>query len=160
MKLYHGSNIAVARIDLDRCKPYKDFGQGFYLTEIEEQAKQMARRTATIYGGEPVITVFEFDEAAAMADETLSVKRFAEPGEEWALFVMANRSRESLHPVHRYDIVIGPVADDTIATLFRNFDDGIIDLPMLVAGLRYKKISSQYFFHSARALQYLTRHER
>ena len=51
---------------------------------------------------------------------------------------------------------MGPVADDTIATLFRNFDDGIIDLPMLVAGLRYKKISSQYFFHSTRAIQYLT----
>ncbi len=157
MKLYHGSNIIIEQIDFARCKPYKDFGQGFYLTEIEEQAVQMARRTATIYGGEPVVTAFEFDDAAAMADETLSVKRFAEPGEEWALFVMANRSREGRHPVHDYDIVIGPVADDTIATLFRNFDDGIIDLRMLVAGLRYKKISSQYFFHSARAVQYLER---
>lgn len=157
MKLYHGSNIIIEQIDFARCKPYKDFGQGFYLTEIEEQAVQMARRTATIYGGVPVVTAFEFDDAAAMADETLSVKRFAEPGEEWALFVMANRSREGRHPVHDYDIVIGPVADDTIATLFRNFDDGIIDLPMLVAGLRYKKISSQYFFHSARAVQYLER---
>ena len=157
MKLYHGSNIIIEQIDFARCKPYKDFGQGFYLTEIEEQAVQMARRTATIYGGEPVVTAFEFDDAAAMADETLSVKRFAEPGEEWAWFVMANRSREGRHPVHDYDIVIGPVADDTIATLFRNFDDGIIDLRMLVAGLRYKKISSQYFFHSARAVQYLER---
>lgn len=156
MKLYHGSNTAIEQIDFARCKPYKDFGQGFYLTEIEEQAVQMARRTATIYGGESVVTAFEFDDAAAMADETLSVKRFAEPGEEWALFVMANRSREGRHPVHDYDIVIGPVADDTIATLFRNFDDGIIDLPMLMTGLRYKKISSQYFFHSARAIQYLT----
>lgn len=36
MKLYHGSNTAIVRIDLARCKPYKDFGQGFYLTEIEE----------------------------------------------------------------------------------------------------------------------------
>lgn len=115
----------------------------------------MARRTAAIYGGEPVVTAFGLDEAAAMADGALSVKRFAEPDEEWALFVMANRSREGAHPVHDYDIVIGPVADDTIATLFRNFEDGIIDLPMLVAGLRYKKVSSQYLFHSACAVQYL-----
>ena len=64
MKLYHGSNTAIARIDLARCKPYKDFGQGFYLTEIEEQAVQMARRTAAIYGGEPVVTAFGFDEVA------------------------------------------------------------------------------------------------
>ncbi len=156
MKLYHGSNITIERIDFARCKPYKDFGQGFYLTEIEEQAMQMARRTAAIYGGEPVVTAFEFDETAALADRILAVKRFSEPNEEWALFVMANRSRKGEHPVHNYDIVIGPVADDTIATLFRNFDDGIIDLPTLVARLRYKKISSQYFFHSARAIQYLT----
>ena len=156
MKLYHGSNIAIERIDFARCKPYKDFGQGFYLTEIEEQAIPMARRTAAIYGGEPVVSAFEFDEAAAVADEMLAMKRFAEPNEEWALFVMANRSRESRQPVHLYDIVIGPVAYDTIATLFPNFDDGIIDLPMLVAGLRYKKISSHYFFHSTRAIQYLT----
>ena len=65
---------------------------------------------------------------------------------------MANRSKNSIHPTHSFDIVVGPVADDTIATLFRNFDDGIIDLPMLV-----NKISSQYFFHSADALKYLKR---
>lgn len=74
-----------------------------------------------------------------------------------SLFVMANRSKNSIHLTHSFDIVVGPVADDTIATLFRNFDDGIIDLPMLVNGLRYKKTSSQYFFHSADALKYLKR---
>ena len=43
MKLYHGSNMVIEQIDLSKCKPYKDFGQGFYLTEIKEQAEQMAR---------------------------------------------------------------------------------------------------------------------
>ena len=142
MILYHGSNIVIEHIDLAKCKPYKDFGQGFYLTEIEEQAFEMAKRTAKIYGGES-------------AFDRLTVKRFNEPSEEWALFVMANRSKNNIHPTHSFDIVVGPVADDTIATLFRNFDDGIIDLPMLVNGLRYKKISSQYFFHSADAIKYL-----
>ena len=154
MRLYHGSNSKIKNIDLAKCKPYKDFGQGFYLTEIEEQASQMARRTASIYGGSAVVTQFEFDETA-LSDSTLSIKRFEEPNEEWALFVMANRSRERQHPVHEYDIVIGPVADDTIATLFRNFDDGIIDLPMLVKGLKYKKISSQYLFLTHKSVAYL-----
>lgn len=152
MILYHGSNVAIEHIDLAKCKPYKDFGQGFYLTEIKEQAYEMAKRTATIYGGEPVINEFDFDEAAL---DNLSVKRFDAPSEEWALFVMANRSKNNIHPTHSFDIVVGPVADDTIATLFRNFDDGIIDLPMLVNGLRYKKISSHYFFYSADAIKYL-----
>lgn len=154
MKLYHGSNIVIDQIDLSKCKPYKDFGQGFYLTEIKEQAEQMARRTSAIYGGEPIVTEFEFDETAL---DTLSVKIFEEPSEDWALFVMANRSRNNLQPTHSFDIVIGPVADDTIATLFRNFDDGIIDLQMLVDGLKYKKVSSQYLFHSAKAIKYLHR---
>lgn len=61
MKLYHGSNIVIDQIDLSKCKPYKDFGQGFYLTEIKEQAEQMARRTSAIYGGEPIVTEFEFE---------------------------------------------------------------------------------------------------
>ena len=112
----------------------------------------MAKRTAKIYGGEPVVNKFRFDEVAL---GNLIVKRFDEPSQEWALFVMSNRSKNNIHPIHAYDIVIGPVADDTIATLFRNFDDGIIDLPMLVNGLRYKKISSQYFFHSSAAIKYL-----
>ena len=50
-----------------------------------------------------------------------------------------------------------PYKNDTIATLFRNFDDGIIDLQMLVNGLKYKKVSSQYLFHSAKAIKYLHR---
>ena len=41
MKLYHGSNTSIARIDLNRSKPYKDFGKGFYLTTIREQALRM-----------------------------------------------------------------------------------------------------------------------
>lgn len=154
MKLYHGSNMLIEQIDLSKCRPYKDFGQGFYLTEIKEQAEQMAKRTSAIYGGKPVVTEFEFDETAF---NTLSVKIFDDPSEEWALFVMANRSRNNIQPTHCFDIVIGPVADDTIATLFRNFDDGIIDLPMLVNGLKYKKVSSQYLFHSAAAIKYLHR---
>ena len=46
-----------------------------------------------------------------------------------------------------------PYKNDTIATLFRNFDD----LQMLVNGLKYKKVSSQYLFHSAKAIKYLHR---
>ena len=40
MRLYHGSNIAIDNINLAMCRPYKDFGRGFCLTDIEEQAKK------------------------------------------------------------------------------------------------------------------------
>ena len=154
MILYHGSNTKIEKIDLSKCRPYKDFGKGFYLTEIREQAEKMASRTAHIYEGEPIVTEFEFDESAL---SKLSVKQFDGPNEEWALFVLANRSKESQQPTHSYDIVIGPVADDDIAQLFRNFNDGFINLTMLVEGLKYKKVSSQYFFHTEAAIKYLRR---
>ncbi len=64
MRLYHGSNIEINEIDFSRCRPYKDFGQGFYLTTIQGQAERMAKRVSRIYGGIPCVTVFEFDETA------------------------------------------------------------------------------------------------
>ena len=63
MILYHGSNMKIEQIDLNKCRPFKDFGQGFYCTAIEEQAELMAKRVARIYGGNPEITKFEFDES-------------------------------------------------------------------------------------------------
>ena len=61
MILYHGTNCSIDKIDLDKCRPYKDFGKGFYLTTIREQAEKMAHRVARIYGGEPTVNVYEFD---------------------------------------------------------------------------------------------------
>lgn len=45
MKLYHGTNIDFSRILLSKCKPNKDFGCGFYLTNIRSQAQEMAINT-------------------------------------------------------------------------------------------------------------------
>jgi hypothetical protein len=32
MKVYHGSYIEIEKIELAKCLPQKDFGQGFYVT--------------------------------------------------------------------------------------------------------------------------------
>jgi len=161
MMLYHGSNQEILTVDLSRCKPYKDFGRGFYLTTIDEQAKTMAKRTARIYSGTPIVTVFEFDEHV---NGNLSIKSFTEPTAEWALFVLNNRNRHfhdmaDLNSNHdnKYDIVTGPVANDDIAVLFRTFASGFIDLDSLVKGMKYRKLSNQYSFHTGHAISYLLR---
>ncbi|WP_080697196.1 DUF3990 domain-containing protein [Clostridium beijerinckii] len=59
---YHGSNILIKEIDLSKLRLYKDFGQGFYCTEIREQAELMAKRVARIYRGTPYVNIFELDE--------------------------------------------------------------------------------------------------
>ncbi len=66
MLLYHGSNTDIKAINPAMCRPYKDFGQGFYLTAMEEQAKKMADRVARIYGGAPVLNVYEIDDDMAL----------------------------------------------------------------------------------------------
>lgn len=44
MKLYHGSNMEIDKPDLSRSKPFKDFGQGFYLPPGYEQAHALAKQ--------------------------------------------------------------------------------------------------------------------
>ena len=41
MKLYHGSNMDISVPDLSKSKPYKDFGQGFYLSADKNQATEI-----------------------------------------------------------------------------------------------------------------------
>ena len=59
MILYHGTNLDISSISLNMCRPYKDFGQGFYLTSMETQARKMAYRVSKIYGGKQIINVYE-----------------------------------------------------------------------------------------------------
>ena len=40
LRLYPESNIVIDSINLAMCRPYKDFGRGFYLTDIKEQAEK------------------------------------------------------------------------------------------------------------------------
>ena len=162
MILYHGSNTEISNIDLNKCRPYKDFGKGFYLTTLKEQALKMAIRTAGIYGGSPVVTVFEFnfDEGC----NNFVMKIFEKPNRDWTHFVLNNRSRsfkdydsEECNHDNKYDVVIGPVANDDLALLFRQFSGGLIDEDYLLKNMIYKKLTNQYSFHTAESLKYLTK---
>lgn len=162
MRLYHGSNVVIESINLAMCRPYKDFGKGFYLTDIEEQAKQMAKRVSRIYGGSPVINTFEIqDDFRKLSD--IKIRDFGiQTTEEWAKFVMNNRNRAFTDEANtlcnkdnKYDIVIGPVADDNMALLFRQYENEIIDFETLLKGMIYKKTSSQYSFHTEKSIRLL-----
>ena len=158
MILYHGSNIIIDSIDLGKCRPYKDFGKGFYLTDIQEQAQRMAARTAKMYKGVPMITAFEFNlDDACQAG--LKIKVFDGPDHEWAKFILRNRNVDAVQPAHAYDMVIGPVADDTIARLLRLFTEHFINEEQLLRELTFSKVTSQYFFHTETAIKLLKRYE-
>lgn len=157
MKLYHGSNIVVAHPEITKGKPFKDFGRGFYLSDELVQAVEMAERVVSRAdsGQTPVVSSYEFDESA-LTDGTLKVKCFETYTEEWAEFVLHNRDRKMQQPIHDYDIVYGPIADDGVVRQMRRYELGDITLKELMKELQYPpKITFQYYFGSEKALEKL-----
>ena len=158
IRLYHGSNVAIEEIDLSRSKRGTDFGQGFYLNANPDQAMEMAVRTTRFLNeGTPTLSCFEFVE-----DETikngLNIKVFPDYSEEWAEFVVMNRKNNSDIPAHPYDIVIGPIADDTVGVQIRRYIMGYMSAAALVEELRFKGDHAvQYFFGTPKAINLLKR---
>ena len=154
MILYHGSNVAIDHIELEKSKPFTDFGQGFYLSENEEQALDMAQLKALTFGGKPFVSKFEFD-TSLMHNSDLRIKIFKEYSEEWADFVFANREGTD---VEHYDIVYGPIANDKVGLQIRKLKDGSIDKTEFLNRLKYMKgITFQYYFGTERAIKHLKR---
>ena len=160
IRLYHGSNVAIEQIDLSRSKRGKDFGQGFYLNANPDQAMEMAVRTTRFLNeGIPTLSCFEFDEDE-VAKNGLNIKVFHDYSEEWAEFVVMNRKNNSDVPAHPYDIVIGPIADDTVGVQIRRFIMGYLSASALIEELRFNGDHAvQYFFGTPKALNLLKRIE-
>lgn len=162
MMLYHGTNIDIQTIDLASCRPYKDFGRGFYTTDILEQAHKMAKRVAKIYGGNPIVNMYEIADNF-MENRDLNILDFGKiPSQRWAVFVMNNRSKTftdftslDCNFDYKYDIVAGPIADDDMAMLFRQYQNNIISLQILLNGMTFRETTSQYSFHTEKAVGFL-----
>ena len=100
MKLFHGSNVKIDIPDLSKSKPFKDFGQGFYLSADRNQAIRMAeQKTLQLLQGTPIVTEFEFDESLLSSKE-LNILIFDDYSVDWAKFVLENSDRIRLHPIH------------------------------------------------------------
>ena len=155
MKLYHGTNVDFDVIDLTKSNKYKDFGRGFYLTDIRSQAEELAAKKSRLFGGYPIIQEYEFDESLLSGAE-LKVLKFDKPSTEWAEFIFKNRNRDN-NFTHDYDIVIGPIANDGVAYLLGRYEEGTLTIEELSDKLDYKKLNSQYFFGTDKSLKYLKR---
>ena len=151
MTLYHGSNQDILSIDLEKGLMYKDFGKGFYLTPDKATAIRMAQKKARIFGGEPTLITYELDEKGLNSE--IKVKRFpAKANVDWFLFIDANRDRKQKQPVHNYDIVIGPIADDGVVLQLANFHQGIYSAQDAARYLQDRYLDQQYFFGTEKAL--------
>ena len=157
LKLYHGSNVLIDKIDLARSKRGKDFGCGFYLNPNKIQAMEMAvRTTQRLKEGEPILNTYLFDDSLIKTGHSpLSIKVFEGYSVEWAEFILKNRKNVSDKPAHPYDIVVGPIANDTVGLQMRRFMQGYISIEHMIKELEFNKPAIQYFFDTDLAISYL-----
>ena len=142
MILYHGNPFIVQAPEIRITRFHKDFYFGFYTTVLYEQAVRWAVR----FSGRGYINKYEYTPNPALRTRT-----FPQMTEEWLDFIAACRHGES----HDYDIVEGPMANDTIYNYVQDFIDGNISREAFWALARFKHPTHQISFHTARALETL-----
>ncbi len=150
MILYHGSFVEIKDPRIIISEKGRDFGYGFYLTPIKEQAERMAKRKQRITKcNKAFVSVFEWDENV----EDLDYKKFANPDMDWLDMIVKCRSNVSY--VHGFDIVEGKIADDTVGETVLFVLEGVMRKEDAIERLKYQKINSQIAFCTEKSLKHL-----
>ena len=140
MKLYHGSYVTVEKPDIAFSRANVDFGRGFYVTPIKEQAVSWASRFKRTHG-HGVVSSYEIDESKLMTESSVLV--FTEYSLEWLDFIIACRQGGSNDG---YDIITGGVANDKVFNTIQLFLEGLIDKEESLKRLKYEKPNMQLCF--------------
>ena len=143
MILYHGSREIVESPEIRKAVYNKAFNFGFYCTKYEKQAV----RWATRYGKKGYVNKYEY-----VPNNNLKYLKFDDMTEEWLDFIVACR----LGKPHTWDIVEGPMADDTIFNYVQNFIDKKISRAAFWELVKFKYPTHQISFHTISALDTLT----
>ena len=157
MTLYHGSDQIIETPELRSSIRTLDFGPGFYTTTNRAQAKNFASKVydrAVRAGNSPqgrFISVYELDYEAA--EKECAILRFDFPGEAWFDFIIANR--RNTYRGKKYDIIYGPVANDTIYRTLIAFETGALSKQETIAKLKTRQLCDQMAFTSEKALSFL-----
>ncbi|GHT02092.1 hypothetical protein FACS189421_14630 [Bacteroidia bacterium] len=154
MRVYHGSYTKIDKIDLSKCAPNKDFGQGFYVTKFRKHAENWAEIIGKANETEGFVTEFDYTEGA-FAEHICKIKRFDKYDEEWLDFVVMNRDKKNVEPIHDYDVVEGPVANDKVQITLRLYLKGKIARDKFLNMLTYHEETHQICFCTTNALQLL-----
>ena len=139
MEIYHGSTVIVENPEIRIEKFNKDFYFGFYCTIMENQAIRWATRF-----GDGIVNVFEY-----VPNDSLKILKFEKMTEEWLDFIIACRSGIP----HDWDIVEGPMADDTIYNYIQEFQDGKISREAFWTLAKFRYPTHQISFNTPKALK-------
>jgi hypothetical protein len=153
MILFHGSTISVERPVIIDTQRLLDFGNGFYVTSSRKQAESWAliKRKRSPGNEQAVITVYSVTDNA-LDDSKLLVKIFNKATEDWLDFIFGNRNGTIQH---EYDIVKGPVANDTLYATLLLYESGLLSKNETIARLKTHKLFDQISFHNKKAISML-----
>ena len=133
MILYHGSYTAIQTPNIIHSRSRLDFGAGFYLTNIYEQAKKWAVRFR--YRKCPcIVNVFELDYESVKKNYLF--KTFESYDKEWLHFIICNREGQT---VDDYDVIVGGVANDKVFNIIELFRNGLTSEEETLGKLKYEK---------------------
>jgi hypothetical protein len=142
VRIYHGSDSIISQPEIRIGKFTKDFYWGFYCTLMQAQAEKWAMRNRK----SKIVNIYTLTNTKG-----LRCKQFMSMNEEWLEFIVNCRNGGS----HDYEIVEGPMADDTIYNYINDYTDGIISREAFWELVKFKYPTHQISFHSARALHCL-----
>lgn len=146
MRLYHSSSVVVERPDLDHSRKYLDFGRGFYLTSILEQAQRYGERFKR-RGKDAWLNIYEFS-----CDETeWNIFRFEAYDKTWLDFISKCRAGED---ECKYDLVVGGIANDRVILTLDRYLTGEISLQETLGLLEFVTPNIQYCIRSEEMLRH------
>lgn len=149
MIVYHGSSEVVRQPDILHSYRALDFGKGFYVTTVSQQAERWARRKAALVGGRAIVNQYQMDD-----DMTgLRVKRFPDDLVEWIEFVCD--CRDGKPGYQNYDLIIGKVANDKVFRVVDMYHSGIWNKERALKEIRAYPNYDQLAFITQRAIDQL-----
>jgi len=154
MKIYHGSIIVVEKPTIIASQRLLDFGKGFYTTSNKRQAERWAliKNKRQLENSIAIVSIYDIPDIPVLRKK-YQVKVFKKANEAWLDFVFANRKGVL---EHEFDIVVGPVANDTLYATLSLYEAGILDKRETVKRLKVHKLFDQISFHSVKCLRELS----
>lgn len=140
--LYHGSYLSISSPLVKIGRKKVDFGQGFYLTKLREQAESWAKAIAERKGRntKPILSIYKFD-IDKLNNSHYRYKKFEEYNIEWLDYVVD--CRKGGNQQQAFDIVEGGVANDNVIDTVEDYENGVITAEQALGQLKYKKVNHQ-----------------
>ena len=138
--VYHGSAIEVSKPLVVLSRPNLDFGQGFYVTNLRQQAERWASRIATRRLANPVLNIYEFD--VDVVETEYRYLKFASYDKAWLDFIVANRKGKMLWK--DFDVVEGGVANDNVIDTVEDYIRGRMSAEAALVELSKHKPNNQF----------------